>query len=436
MLGAGQINSGLDIPTVLFVAVCIAVLLGVFLIVAWLQDRSIRALAWWGAAYLIGGSSIALSSAPAPLVPVPPEILGALTFIACGMVWTGLRLFHGRRVLPLAIFSGALIWLVMSSIPGIAESEGGRGILAALIVAAYTFFIARELGSERRKSVYSRTAAITVPILHATIFLLPIAIKTLMPQEIAQSWFEVFALETMIYAIGTAFIVLLIVKDRGIQIHRHAASTDFLTGVFNRRAFLEHARRLCAHEAKRDAPVTVLMMDLDRFKSINDRFGHHVGDEAIKLFAATIAAQMRTDDIIGRIGGEEFAAIVPGDAEVAKKIAERVRAGFEKAGVLIAGNAIGATVSIGAACAPAAEGALDALLGRADLALYRAKSEGRNRVCMAEDAPPDPVAQLIAGARAEAARIRARHAAAQTAGGGVKTAVAAGQQAPATLRLR
>ena len=93
------------------------------------------------------------------------------------------------------------------------------------------------------------------------------------------------------------------------------------------------------------------MFDLDRFKSINDTHGHATGDEALRVFAKSVRNSMRLDDVIGRLGGEEFAAIVDTDADNTRRIAERVRKGFERDGVVIAGHTIGATVSIGTATA-------------------------------------------------------------------------------------
>ncbi len=118
LLAGGLQSSSLDLPTLSVVAVCIAGLLGLFLIIDWLQQRNVRALAWWGSAYLIGASSMAFWSTPDPLFRLPPAVPGALTFLACGMVWNGVRLFQGRRVLPLATFIGAAVWLGIGQIPG------------------------------------------------------------------------------------------------------------------------------------------------------------------------------------------------------------------------------------------------------------------------------------------------------------------------------
>ncbi len=399
--------SPLDLPTLSLVSICIAALLGLMLIFAWIKERNIRALAWWGAAYLIGASSMALWSAPAPLFTLPPEIPAALIFVACGMIWNGVRLFHGRRLLPIATFAGAVGWLLLCQLPEVSQGSYPRIAIGAGVIATYTFFIAFELGRERRKSLYSRTAAVAVPMLHATIFLMPLAMKAWLPAGFAAGWLAVFALETMLYAVGTAIIVLLMVKDHHLHIYRNAASTDELTGLLNRRAFLENALRLSAHQAKRNEPLTLLIFDLDHFKSVNDRFGHAVGDDVLRLFAQIARSSMRSDDIIARFGGEEFAAVVPSPAEDAAKIANRVRVSFEAAGVTVGVHAVGATVSVGAATAHAPVTDIDALIARADAALYRAKRSGRNRLCNADEQQPSTGARLIAAARAARAPERA-----------------------------
>jgi diguanylate cyclase (GGDEF)-like protein len=389
----------LDVPTLSFVAVCIAGFLGLFLIVAWLQQRNVGALAWWGSAYLVGASSIALWGAPAPMFKFPPMFAEALIFVACGMIWNGVRLFHGRRLWPVPAFAGAVVWLVVCQLPGMAQGSNGRTAIGAVVIAIYTFFIAYELWRERRASYYSRTAAIVVPCLHAAIFLMPLGLRVYMPFAFETTWQAVLALETIIYSVGTAFIVLLMVKDHHVHIYRTQATTDHLTGLCNRRAFLEAAELLQAHQGSRGDPVTLLMFDLDHFKSINDRFGHGVGDSVLRVFAQSVRKSMRTSDIIGRLGGEEFAAIVSESGEMTAPIAERIRAAFEVAGASVDGIKIGASVSIGTATSYATVPNIDALILRADAALYRAKHNGRNRVAAADEEPGLEQARLIAAAR-------------------------------------
>jgi diguanylate cyclase (GGDEF)-like protein len=164
------------------------------------------------------------------------------------------------------------------------------------------------------------------------------------------------------------------------RLHRRA-STDELTGVLTRRALRETAPALVAAELGRGGAVAVLILDIDHFKAVNDRAGHACGDEALRLAAATLQAQLRSDAPLARYGGEEFVAIVPVDGlPAARAVAERLRLAVEQARWrAIPGLETGLTISIGVAMAGPGE-PLDAALARADDALYRAKRDGRNQV--------------------------------------------------------
>jgi diguanylate cyclase (GGDEF)-like protein len=374
----------LDVTTLFVVATCVTGLLGLLLLFAWAKTR-IPALAWWGAAYLIGGCSVAawnLEGLISP--PMPTGIANALLFIACGMMWNAARVFHGRPALPSALIGGAATWLFACTFTDFAQWPAARIVLSSLIVATYTFMTAVELWRERRKTLRRRWPAIFVPMLHGAVFLFPIPLASLLPADqgtltLSTGWIALFVLETMLYAVGTAFIVLVLATERTMRIHRDAAATDELTGVLNRRGVLQGAQGLIAQQARKGEAVSALMFDLDRFKSINDKFGHAIGDKALQVFAMTASTCTRTSDIVGRFGGEEFVALLPGNLTSAKVVAERVRKAFESAGVSVAGCDLNATVSVGAASGqPGTD--IVALLAAADAALYRAKANGRNRV--------------------------------------------------------
>jgi diguanylate cyclase (GGDEF)-like protein len=404
-----DVSMSLDVNTLFIVATCVTALLGVFLLFAWLQDR-IRALAWWGCAYLIGGFSVAVWSID-DLVspPLPAGIANALLFVACGMIWSAARVFHGRPLLWGYMFYGAAAWLIAGMFPAFAGWSAGRIILSSVIVATYTFLTASELWRERRKTLLRRWPAIFVPILHGCVFLFPVPLASLLPDDggvvsLTTGWVAVFVLEVLLYVVGTAFIVLVLAKERTVRIHKTAALTDPLTGVFNRRGFYDAAKEVAERQVRKGEPVTVLMFDLDHFKRLNDNFGHSVGDRALRLFANTATTSLRSGDVVARLGGEEFVAILPGVLTEAAMVAERVRNAFEVAGVEIDGQPIGATVSVGAACgAPGAD--IDTLLARADTALYRAKTNGRNRVETSDEAVPGKieVAPPLAPAASESA---------------------------------
>jgi diguanylate cyclase (GGDEF)-like protein len=388
----GDASASLDVTTLFIVATCVTSLLGVFLLFAWIQDR-VRALAWWAAAYLIGGFSVAFwSIADIVSPPLPVGIANALLFLACGMIWSAARVFHGRPVLWAAMTAGAAVWLVACVIPEFAHSTAARVILSSLTIAVYAFLTAAELWRERRKALIRRWPAIFVPIAHGAIFLVPVPLASLLPADdgmvsLTAGWITVFALEIMLYVIGTAFIVMALTKDRTVRLYKTAALTDPLTGLLNRRGFMEAAAGMAARQSRLQEPVSVLAFDLDHFKSINDRYGHHVGDAVLRLFAAVARGNMRADDILGRLGGEEFVALVPGTLADAATAAERVRAAFAAAAVDFDGELIEATVSVGAACG-SAEADLDLMIARADAAMYRAKVNGRNRLETADEAVP------------------------------------------------
>ena len=379
----------LDVGTLFVIAICVTLLLGLLLLVAWRQERT-PALAWWGAAYLIGAFSAAIWRFGPLIGPAwPSGIANILLFVTVGMIWNAARLFQGRRVCWRLMFLGAAVWLVAWMFPAFAQSAAARVFVSSAIVASYTFLIAVEPWRERRKSLLRRWPALFVPMLHGAIFLFPVALATLAQDDmlfrgLARGWFALFVIEILLYVVGAAFMVLILAKDRTAHFYKMAAVTDPLTGVLNRRGFFQGAAILMRRDRGK-ATIGVLSFDLDHFKSINDRWGHAVGDRVLQLFATVVRKTMRADDVIGRFGGEEFVAILPGAAGDVAAVAERVRVAFAAAGVELDGEQIAATVSIGVACASPPV-AIEALIARADVALYRAKMNGRNRIEIADAA--------------------------------------------------
>jgi diguanylate cyclase (GGDEF)-like protein len=407
----------LDLPTLFFVSTCVTALLGIFLLVLWLQDRSVRALGYWASAYLIGGFAVALwIVGPTFLSGAGSDLASALLFTSCGLIWCGARKFHGRNASIAFAIAGAVVWLVATKFPELMQWDSARVVVSSLIITTYAVLTASELRWERRKpksSAAQRARSLMIPALHGAIFLSPILTTTLFSSSApiaANGFFPLFALLTLIYVVGTAFIVVVMAKEHSALVHKTAAITDPLTGLFNRRGFFEAAETLVARQRKSGEPVTIMMFDLDHFKSINDRFGHETGDEALKAFAATASGNMRGNDVIGRLGGEEFAAILPGGIETAKIVAERVRAAFETRGVEIDGHIMNATVSIGVTQSRPEVAHIQTMLARADRALYAAKANGRNCVCSDLDArEPESVAPpLVPEREAEASADAAR----------------------------
>jgi diguanylate cyclase (GGDEF)-like protein len=379
----------LDVSTLYLVATMVAAMLGTMLLFFGRQEN-IAALKWWGTAYLLGAASVALWTLGGDRFGEMLSLaLSAVGFIACGMVWNASRVFHGRNPNLPGLVLGAIAWVaaVMTVAP---EASAMRMTVGAGIVAIYAALTATELWSERRRTLQKRWVAIVVPVLHGFVLMLPILLGDLLhPHDKMFSgsiWVTVFSIELVLYAVGTVFVIFMLVSERTVTAHRTAASTDPLTGMFNRRGFAEATSRVIEREANAGRPVTVLIFDIDHFKSINDRFGHPAGDEILKLFATVVVNTLRISDLSGRIGGEEFAALLPCSLEEGVIAAERVREAFADSGIVVEEGPVDTTVSIGVAGGPAGT-ELEVLLASADTALYQAKRSGRNRVEAAEELP-------------------------------------------------
>src|ERR1700759_166182 len=379
----------LDSITLYFVATMVAALLGAMLIFFGTQENN-AALKWWGAAYLLGAASVALwAVAGERLGEMWSLALNAVGFVACGMVWNASRVFHGRKLNLPGLLLGAIAWVaaVMSLDP---NNAALRLTIGAAIVAVYAALTATELWSERRKALQRRWPAFLVPVLHGFVLMLPIVLgDLLMPADEkfgSSIWVMVFSIELVLYAVGTVFVIFMLVSERTVSAHKTAASVDPLTGMFNRRGFAEACARVIEREAVAGRPVCVMIFDIDHFKSINDRFGHPAGDEILKLFATVVVNGLRLSALSGRIGGEEFAALLPCPLDESVIAAERVREAFEASGIVCEEGKVDTTVSIGVAGGPAGTG-LEVRLGAAPTALSQAKRRGRNRVEAPEELP-------------------------------------------------
>jgi diguanylate cyclase (GGDEF)-like protein len=379
----------LDTTTLYLVATMVAAMLGTMLLFFGKQEN-IPALKWWGTAYLLGAASVALwTVAAGTLGETLTVALNAVGFVACGMVWNASRVFHGRKPNLPGLVLGAIAWIGAATVLAPEASEI-RLTIGAAIVAIYAALTASELWSERRRAMQKRWPAIVVPMLHGFVLMLPILLGDLLHPHgglfAGSIWVTLFSIELVLYAVGTVFVIFMLVSERTVTAHKTAASMDPLTGMFNRRGFAEATSRVIEREATAGRPVTVMIFDIDHFKSINDRFGHPAGDEILKLFAAVVINSLRISDLSGRIGGEEFAALLPCSLEEAVVAAERVREAFEASGIVDETGPVDTTVSIGVAGGPAGT-ELEVLLAAADTALYTAKRGGRNRVEAAEELP-------------------------------------------------
>ena len=308
---------------------------------------------WW-----IGNSVGQLLVAPLmlswlqPAKPMPRSGVLDLLVSLAGMVVVLLLVLGwipGDPLVLLAVTYPLLVWI------GLRRGIRGISLANVLIVAAVTWAGASGEGFMSHLSVADRLSYVGFFVLTACFFSL------------------------MLFAMFEERRVLI---DRLTQL----ASTDPLVPLSNRRHFMEVASREIEKSRRHSRPLALLMLDIDHFKRVNDEHGHATGDRALKAVAGCCAAVARKTDLAGRIGGEEFALLLPETTrEGGKILAERLRECVADAVVALdSGERLSLTVSVGVATL-AAHGGVDAVLAAADEAMYRAKQGGRNRVCLAPD---------------------------------------------------
>lgn len=377
----------LDLQTLSVVTVFIAALLGALLVFAGLQNRSVRAPMWWGTAHIVNACGLALltSRGDAPAF-VTVDLANALVLLGYGLTWTGARIFDGRPIRPFLVLLAPLAWLLLARLPPFADSVGARIVFVSTLLALLALLAAQEFWRGRDEPLMSRWPTVIVLVAHASLLLArvpAVLLSSTFRSDFALSTlsFTLLAFGTLLFTVVMAFLQLNMTKERTELKHKINSLVDPLSGVANRRAFLDGAAGLLARQDIDQEPLAVLLFDLDHFKQINDRLGHATGDSVLQAFAGTATQTLGADILFARIGGEEFASCMPvGDIDEAYAIADRVRRNFAAAAARFGdGNrspSVSAGVTLG--CDPGAT--VTELLAIVDRALYRAKELGRNRV--------------------------------------------------------
>ncbi|EKU83806.1 GGDEF domain-containing protein [Massilia timonae] len=282
----------------------------------------------------------------------------------------------GRIVLPIAVLSSAVV--IAAGVHGASHAQ--LSALVAGVVALFAAAMAWVLLRRRHASLLQRIIGINDALFSVAVSLW--AGSTLLGKG---PFDHVLAREAAYLAgymlmIVNGFGFLLLCKQKDDARMARLASTDCLTGLPNRHAFMERAERARLASQRQRHPLALMMIDIDHFKQINDRWGHASGDDALQVFARTARDVMREHETIGRLGGEEFAMMLPGaDIDAAMQAAQRLRQAVRAATVITSGPSYTMTVSIGVVVLDPNED-LSAALARADHALYTAKRAGRDRV--------------------------------------------------------
>lgn len=288
----------------------------------------------------------------------------------------------GRILLPITALSSILV--LAAGILGASHAQ--LSALVAGVVALFAATMAWILLRPRRAGGRRAGHSLLQKIIGVNDALFALAVALWAVTELGRGAAGHGGAQAFAYLAGYLLMIvngfgfLLLCKQKDDAEMARLATTDSLTGLPNRHAFLERAEQARLASQRQRQPLALLMIDIDHFKQLNDRWGHACGDQALAVFARTASEVMREHETIGRLGGEEFAMILPGaDLHGAMQAAERLRLAIRLAPVVTSGPSVTMTVSIGVVVLDPNED-LSAALARADRALYAAKRDGRDRV--------------------------------------------------------
>lgn len=371
-----------DIFTVMAASTLVVVLLGITILLFWGRDRKAAWMAWAAASFCV----LAFGHI---LVMVPDmDVSGSLgpSFLigGFGLTWQAGRVFEHRRPLYWPVAMAIAIWLGAFFFGGLHDDLALRIVLCSSFMAGMLWMGAYELWRGRFEVLPSRIPAVLVLVFMGSVMGLRVMLAYVAPYPMGAlpvdgRWVAGFNGAIVLSAILLTAFLISMTMERVELGQRELARIDPLTGLLNRRGLNEFFEPNGV-----DAGTAAIVFDLDNFKLINDIYGHAAGDILIKRFTRVCQESIRQVDFAVRMGGEEFALVLPEVSEDgAWKIAERIRLNFSGSIVVTAKGEVGCTVSAGVSVATRQGEALVMLLDRADGELYRAKRSGRNRVCMA-----------------------------------------------------
>lgn len=379
-------------PTLLSVTTLLMAIMCTVMFAVWRFNRNIPGLQAWTLSYLFGFGVAALllvrDSGTEGLhnaLPVVATFVCIYATAYCSLA--GARAFVGQTPLPMAV--PVVGTLVMGAIAfhftAIQPHVELRVLLASTVSGLLYLASARTFQRDGLGALPARRLITLAYGVHGVFLLLRPWLFKLGSTidgapDLASQLSHFIILESTVALILMAFGTLMLVNEHVTQELRRVAEKDFLTGVFNRRAFLALLEKAGSLAHRTQSALPVLLVDLDHFKQINDRHGHQIGDLALRHFVAVTEGCLRKHDVLGRMGGEEFAIFLPHTLrEDAQRVSERLRSLVASQPLMTAQGPVHLTVSIGLAMCHPGEAPENAL-HRADQAMYQAKEAGRNRV--------------------------------------------------------
>lgn len=382
----------LDARTLIIVTSVTLSVTTIAIIGSWYINRRMPCAKYWAVSHLLLSLGTVLQSTQGQLAPYFSIAL-ANVLIASGFYWTwmGVRIFqHRDRFVFLSYLLLLTVLVIAHAVLGL-EREGliARTILMSSIIAVLSFLVAMELLKDKKFLSFSGRFAATVFGILGMLFALRSFGAGLLPEQgnlMSGGEHTAFTyLMAIIFNILIAFSYVLMLSERLNTQLQNMADTDVLTGLLSRRAFIDRMKRILSRAQQNNTALSFLVLDIDNFKNINDSYGHFTGDALLKKYAEVMKDCFRAEDIIGRLGGEEFAIAISNiDNAAAVKVAERLRSEIEKVSILCNDAPVSTTISIGIADLHQNVNGYETLFREADAALYQAKNMGRNRIITAE----------------------------------------------------
>ncbi|MEO9339649.1 GGDEF domain-containing protein [Mesorhizobium sp. SB112] len=387
----------LDFKTAYILWATAALTVATILFVAWIQHREARSYLLWGGGFFctsVGLIMITLRGQIPDFLSI--EFANGLVLFGLTLWLSGVLIFDQRRIFFWVLLPPA-IWVAGMFVPMIRGEFAARVSLFNVGAACGFLLCAVALLPRKVEPGYRLRRALAAVFLVQFIVSAGVALSAVLvpPTDFKSYSYGLIAIAgALLILVASVALGMQLLIGRSQSSLRDLAARDPLTGVFNRRGLLQAFAETRTLFRDDDTPVAMLIFDLDHFKKVNDRFGHLAGDSVLAEFARGANKGLRPGDLFGRIGGEEFAAILPATKSVeAQLIAERIRSAFSRKPIDAGTYKIAATVSVGIAVVPARSASFEKLLLLADHALYSAKANGRDQSCL-DGTEADP-AQIV-----------------------------------------
>lgn len=393
-----MLQTPLHAPTVLLMTVLVVSMMSAVILVFWRFNRGLPYIHCWGFAALSGqGALITMGLRDHLPELVSMWLLNGLLFAVPYLLFYGSRIYLGlaKPNWRQAVAIGIGVLTVMAFFTVVHPNLTARIVLNSAVLGYLYVLVARTIATGAWRRFPARYAFALTMAAHAVFMLSARPWVLITEGDPTNHRFilnSLIPLESLVfYLLQTVTIILLVVEHLSAKLIAQS-EIDPLTQVFNRRAFMTLLHKVRSQWERQRLPLVLMMIDLDHFKRINDSWGHKAGDHVLRRFAQLAATVLRNEDVMGRLGGEEFCIALTGvHLSEAQWIGERLREACEKETILFEGTHIGFTISAGIALVKVGD-TLEAAIHHADQAMYSAKRVGRNRVEFASERPSDVMA--------------------------------------------